>query len=279
MQLFQDRQAAVAIIFAAALVPILGLLGLGIDSALYIDAKERLNSWVEASCERVNSPAMLEHGANDRWQSARDLFTANAESYGPSNDPQLEMIERGSDEVLAATYDVPSTFGAIFGIDSYLVEAEFECSIEEGTVAANPLITLVVIDREGRKSYRLKGGSELWIKGAGGNAWNSHWMDAKVYRSSDQSLLSETRISNKNGSLIVPAQAASIVVEVHLMSSDWQNGKLNAPMARSCGPSRLCIEDSNQGGQFDWDDARYDFTTSDGESAFESPYFGDPYVG
>ena len=122
---FTDARGAVAILFALAAVPLIGLIGVGVDSARSYIVRSRLSSAVDAAALAGGNSFFL----STRDDDIRMYFRANfpdgylgAVVTGPAivADPVTQTLN------VSASATLPTTFMQLLGSDSMIVAASAE---------------------------------------------------------------------------------------------------------------------------------------------------------
>ncbi len=151
-RLIDDRRGGIAIILAIALVPLVGLIGIGTDTGRAYIVKSRLSSALDA--------ASLAGGQNffskDRDDDIRMFFKANfPEGYlgARVNGPNIVADTANEKIAVTATATVPTTFMRIFGYEDVDVYAAAEV-----TRKMTALDVVLSIDISGSMNQSAPGG-------------------------------------------------------------------------------------------------------------------------
>lgn len=131
-KLSSDRRGAVAMIFALALVPVLGIVGLSVDYTTALVAKSRFQTSIDASAlagVRAAKAKLSERGGTSA--QARAVAVAAANQYLASNLPNINFvgtptniadftIEGGAIEAtISYTAQMQTSMSRLFGINSF----------------------------------------------------------------------------------------------------------------------------------------------------------------
>ena len=79
--LMRDRKANVAIIFALALVPLVFLVGVGVDYTVAADRQAQLNAFADAAVLAAVTPTMMAQSDSTAQAAAQNTFNAQAKPF------------------------------------------------------------------------------------------------------------------------------------------------------------------------------------------------------
>jgi len=121
-RLWRDRRGATGVIVASSIIPMIGMVGLGTDSARGYLMKYRLTEALDAS-----TLAAAQKIDQDEQQAEFDMFfAANFPSLSPAssiNGPHLSYNPATRELTATATATVPTTFMRVLGQESMTVSA------------------------------------------------------------------------------------------------------------------------------------------------------------
>jgi Flp pilus assembly protein TadG len=122
----RDRKANVAIIFALMLVPIIFLLGMGLDYTLAVRKREQLNAAADAAAIAAVRPAMLTQTDSSVVQAtAAAVFAAKANLSGlqavPT--PTINVVDSGLQRTITVSYTAQSinNFPGVLGKQTWQI--------------------------------------------------------------------------------------------------------------------------------------------------------------
>jgi len=147
-----DRQGAVAVFLALAIIPLIGFIGIGTDTARAYLVKSRLSSALDAAGLAGGWSFFLPTRDDD----INMFFEANfppgfmdASVHGPD----ISADEENETLLLSASATVPTSFMHLFGIDDITVYAEAEVTRE-----MKALDVVLSIDMSGSMGWNAPGG-------------------------------------------------------------------------------------------------------------------------
>jgi len=120
----RDDKATVAVITAFAALPMLFLIGAGIDYGIAVQRQAQLNGYADAAALAAVTPAMMAQSASAATTAAQNTFNAQAGAltsvtYSPSN-LQVAINSSGNKRVATVTYSATyqTSFATILGMSS-----------------------------------------------------------------------------------------------------------------------------------------------------------------
>jgi Flp pilus assembly protein TadG len=113
ISLFRNRRANVAIIFALAMVPLVYLVGMGVDYTNAVDRKTQLDADADAAALAAVSPAMLAQQDPASVTAAQNTFNAQATTvygvnYNPGNQLTVNVQDSLTGRTVTVTYNASS---------------------------------------------------------------------------------------------------------------------------------------------------------------------------
>ncbi len=121
----RDRSANVAIIFALASIPMVFLMGMGIDYAFAADRQAKLNAAADAAALAAVTPAMMAQSIAAATTAAQNTFNAQASAipgvtYNVSN-LTVSIATSGSKRVVTVSYTASSqnSFPNVLGMTTF----------------------------------------------------------------------------------------------------------------------------------------------------------------
>src|ERR1700730_15717603 len=120
-----EKKATVAVITAIAAVPIVFLIGMGVDYGLAIDRQAELNAYADAAALEAVTPAMMVQSTTAAKTAALNTFNAQATplpliSYDPNNDVTVTVTTSGSKRIATVNYkaDYKLWFSGVLGLNT-----------------------------------------------------------------------------------------------------------------------------------------------------------------
>ncbi|WNO55050.1 TadE/TadG family type IV pilus assembly protein [Stakelama saccharophila] len=162
--LASNRRASALPFMAAALLPVLAVIGAAVDTGRLYIVKSQLQAGVDAGAlAGARAFGITDDSPTSRDQQALSYFYGNF----PDSPPYMgvenlqvlpEFTRRGELNVttLTATAEVPMTFMRIFGIDRRSVAAEAKAELQP-----RPLEVMVILDNTGSMRNGLNGGTRM----------------------------------------------------------------------------------------------------------------------
>jgi len=124
-RLVRDRRGSVAVLVALAIIPLIGFIGIGTDTARAVMVKSRLSSAVDAA----GLAGGKSYFSDDRDAEIQMFFDANFPAgYMNADVGTLKIVPNDAEEKLelSVTATVPTTFMKLFGFESIDVAASAE---------------------------------------------------------------------------------------------------------------------------------------------------------
>jgi len=147
-----DRRGAVAVFVAIAIIPLIGFIGIGTDTARAYLVKSRLSSALDSAGLAGGSSFFLPTRDDDM----RMFFDANFPAgFMNSTVSDLEILVDEDQEkiTLSASARIPTSFMALFGVDDLSVYAQAEV-----TRQMKALDVVLAIDMSGSMNWDAAGG-------------------------------------------------------------------------------------------------------------------------
>jgi Flp pilus assembly protein TadG len=120
----RDDKATVAVITAFTALPMLFLIGAGIDYGIAVQRQAQLNGYADAAALAAVTPTMMAQSASAATTAAQNTFNAQAGAltsvtYSPSN-LQVAINSSGNKRVATVTYSATyqTSFATILGMSS-----------------------------------------------------------------------------------------------------------------------------------------------------------------
>ena len=144
----QDTDGSYAVLFAIALVPVILSAGIAVDYASMTRNRAFLQNAMDAAV--IAAGAETNMTPEERIEEAVNVFEANVESHSLQVTPQITVD--GETISGTASYDYPTSFGGIIGINSIgvSVAAQVKYAVESAAEVA------MVLDYSGSMSWNGK---------------------------------------------------------------------------------------------------------------------------
>lgn len=129
---FRDRSGNVAIIFALSLLPIVFLIGMGMDFTTAIQKRALLNAAADAAALAAVTPAMMNQTTAAAQTAAQNIF--NAEASGVQGllytNPTITVTQSGLTRTVAVSYSANSvnSFPVVLGATTWTVSGSSTAS-------------------------------------------------------------------------------------------------------------------------------------------------------
>src|SRR5690606_21345712 len=119
-RLWQDRRGGVAVIFALALVPLLGFVGAAVDYARLASARQHIQQAVDAAAlDAAKATLMLSsEAAETRDRRARAIYGANLSLYKDVTTGSFNITRVSDTLQLGASGTVRLVFGGLLGMET-----------------------------------------------------------------------------------------------------------------------------------------------------------------
>ena len=135
----RDRDGNVAMLFALSLVPLMFLIGMGMDFSSAVEKRNSLNAAADAAALAAVTPAMMSQSVQAATAVAQNMFTAQASAVrGLQSSPPVDVVvtDNGLNRTVAVSYTAASvnSFASVLGENNWSISGHSQAS---GSVPPN----------------------------------------------------------------------------------------------------------------------------------------------